>query len=375
MNVAGPAIPSACGLVSLGCSAAGAVARDAAGAAFRLLTLDLAAAANWMVAHVVQLIGASTSVDLGAHWFRGEEASMLRLAGLAVLPVLMAGSIGPALRQDGRRLARVWLVGLPVATLAGAAAVALTARALAITDALCGLVAGGQLPRIGARFAGTLATGMIPGAPGLVTAAISVLIVAGAAMVWLELLLRAAAVYVGVFFAPLALVGFVWPSTAAIARRAVEVVAALVLSKFVIVATLTLGAAALRAQAPADVMVAGGAILLLAAFAPFAILRLAPIVEVAAIAHLEGMSRRPIRALARTASSAAGPHPVVGLLLSARSGSEPPAPPAPVAALPIPERQADFPTGAPGDPAPPAAAGSSRRAARGSPSGETGRDG
>ena len=32
-------------------------------------------------------------------------------------------------------------------------------------------------------------------------------------MVWLELVVRAAAIYVAVFFMPLALAGYVWPAT------------------------------------------------------------------------------------------------------------------------------------------------------------------
>ena len=120
---------------------------------------------------------------------------------------------------------------------------------------------------------------------------------------------------------PLALACYVWPATAAIAKRTVELLAALILSKFVIVATLTLGVAALHGGPSPDNAVIGAAILLIAGFAPFCLLRLAPIVEAGAIAHLEGMSRRPLRAAGRAATTvAAGPaHPVVGLVLSSKS--------------------------------------------------------
>ena len=140
--------------------------------------------------------------------------------------------------------------------------------------------------------------------------------------------MRAAAIYVAVFFMPLALACYVWPATAAIARRTVELLAALILSKFVIVATLTLGVAALHGGPSADNAVVGSAILLIAGFAPFCLLRLAPIVEAGAIVHLEGLARRPLRAVGRAATTvAAGPaHPVAGLVLAARAGSaRPPA--------------------------------------------------
>jgi hypothetical protein len=52
--------------------------------------------------------------------------------------------------------------------------------------------------------------------------------------------------------------------------------------------------------------VSGVAILLMAAFAPMALLKLVPLVEVSAIAHLEGLSRRPFQAAER------GMHRVMG---------------------------------------------------------------
>src|SRR5262249_53184923 len=99
------------------------------------------------------------------------------------------------------------------------------------------------------------------------------------------------------------------------------------------------GAAAIRGGPSPDNAVIGSAILLIAAFAPFCLLRLAPVVEAGAIAHLEGLSRRPGRVAGRVASTAAaGPlHPGVGLLLSARSGA------ASVLPQPIAARRADFP--------------------------------
>jgi len=123
-------------------------------------------------------------------------------------------------------------------------------------------------------------------------------------LIWLELLLRASAIYVAVFFLPVALAGLVWPATARWSRRLVELLAALILSKFVIVAVLSLGVAMVANGDGIDVAVSGGALLLLAAFAPFVVLRLAPVVETAAIAHLEGIERRPLARVAATGKQA-----------------------------------------------------------------------
>jgi hypothetical protein len=174
---------------------------------------------------------------------------------------------------------------------------------------------------------------------------LSILLIAGTVLVWLELVVRAAAVYVAMFFMPLALVGYIWPATAGMAKRGIEILVALILSKFVIVATLTLGLAALAPGSPADAAIAGAAILLIAGFAPFCLLRLAPIVETAAIGHLEGLSRRPLRAASRgaTAMAAAPTHPVAKLLLAGGGGPSRPLSPAAVVSQAMPQRRPDYP--------------------------------
>ena len=82
----------------------------------------------------------------------------------------------------------------------------------------------------------------------------------GALVLWLELLMREAAVYVVVLMLPLAFAAMVWPARRVWAIRAVELLVALILSKFAIVAVLTLGGAALG-QSPfggISSMLAGG---------------------------------------------------------------------------------------------------------------------
>jgi hypothetical protein len=95
--------------------------------------------------------------------------------------------------------------------------------------------------------------------------------------------MRAAAVYVIVLMLPLAFAAFVWPARRVWAIRAVELLVALILSKFVIVAVLSLGGAALSQSAMHSFtgMLAGFVLLVLGAFAPWALLRLLPLAEIA----------------------------------------------------------------------------------------------
>lgn len=307
----------------------------------------LSGAADWMVTNVVSFIARTTQPGFASSWVSGPATRMETVAALVALPVLMVATVGAVLRQDGRRLARVWGVGLPVAVLAGMAAPALAQTGLLVTEELCRVVAGPNYELVAHPLAGVLVDKVLARLPVFVTILVSAITMAGALLIWLELSLRMAAIYVTVLFMPVALVTFIWPATAGMAKRAVELLGALILSKFVIVACLVIGLAAMKGTAAGGV-VAGAGIVLMAAFAPFALLRLAPVVEAAAIAHLEGLSRRPLQAAgaAATTVAAAGSHPVAQLLLSSNGGGGGGTSAAEtVRPRGVPEHAADFPVG------------------------------
>jgi hypothetical protein len=161
----------------------------------------------------------------------------------------------------------------------------LTALLLAATDELCAAVSGvagnaapGFLVRAGTDVAG-LSVGS--GSPFLAVL-VSAFTVAGAIVLWLELVVRAAAVYVIVVMLPLAFAAIVWPARRVWALRAVELLMALILSKLAIVAVLTLGGAALEQDHTAAAFLTGLTLLVLGAFAPWAMLRFVPFAELAA---------------------------------------------------------------------------------------------
>jgi len=111
----------------------------------------------------------------------------------------------------------------------------------------------------------------------------AIVMAVGAVVVWIELLVRQAAIYVAVLFLPLAIAGIVWPATSHWFKRLAHILVALILSKFVIAAILSLAASGLAADT-ADgggfsAVLGGGALLTLAAVAPLALLKLAPILE------------------------------------------------------------------------------------------------
>ena len=136
----------------------------------------------------------------------------------------------------------------------------------------------------------------------------ALVIVVGALFVWLELLMRAASIYVVVLFLPFAFAALIWPRSAGVLRRVIELLLVLIFSKFVIVAILSLASGALgnadRSAAGVSQAFAGGAVLLLAAFSPFALFKLVPFLEGAAIGGVAGRGAATVGAVVATAGPA-----------------------------------------------------------------------
>jgi type IV secretion system protein TrbL len=248
----------------------------------------------------------TTTVDLGrSSWLSSVTRNMFGVEELIMAPLLFAATIGAVLRQDMRRLARSWGVYLPISMLAGYAVVELTKIGLDITDAVSSTVQYEVMPNLGTVLVKAISLGIVASVnDGILSVVLSLLIIGGCLAVWLELAVRAAAIEVAVFFMPLALAGLVWPATAHWAKRLIEVLVALLLMKPVIVGALCLGAGAVVDVGGPSTAVTGLAILLIAAFAPYALLKLVPMVGVSAIAHLEGLSRQPLRAAEQTVQRA-----------------------------------------------------------------------
>jgi len=277
----------------------------------------VASGAEWLLAQIGNVLVSTTTIDLSASWFTKHYGVMTGLAGVVVLPLLLVSTLQAVYRQNAGQLIRAFFVQLPLALLLGVVAIQIVVLCLSATDALCTEVAGGSGSDVKALLTG-MTKGLVvavgdPSTASFVLLLVGLLIAAAAFVLWLELLVRAAAVYVAVLFLPLALAALVWPAVSHWCRRLVETLTALILSKFVIVATLSLAAGAVSSGPAGDgtggsgfaAVLAGGALLVLSTFVPFSILRLIPMVEGGAIGHLEGVRQRGTAALTRVPRSAA----------------------------------------------------------------------
>jgi len=307
-------VGTTCGVVS---GVAGSVATTGVSALFSEAARWVASGAVWLIAQVGRAMSATTSIDLSAGWFAAHEAVMASLAAAVVLPMACCAAIQAVYRQSASMLLRTFLVHLPLSLLLTGVAVTLVRMALAVTDSMSATIlssAGVDTTNLFSGLfvfltpVGVATVGIVPGFVVLIGG----LLVAGAALaLWLELVVRAAAVSVAVLFLPLALAALVWPSVAHWCRRLADTLVALVLSKLVVAAVLSLAASAVAGGVGSGSGAGGGfaavvtgiALLVIAILSPFTLLRLVPAVEAGAVAHLEsarhrlkGVAASPVRA-------------------------------------------------------------------------------
>jgi hypothetical protein len=253
--------------------------------------VGLAAIAAWVIAgaryalrETAHVIGETTRPNLQSTWFSASYWRMAAVSALLTLPFLFAAAIQALMRSDLAMLARAALGYLPLGVLAVSVAAPLTMLLLAASDELSTIVASAS-GNSGANFlvtAGSAAALSAVASPFIAFFA-GLLIAAATFTLWIELLIREAAVYVIVLMLPLFFAALVWPARRIWAIRAVELLIALILSKFAIVAVLSLGGAALghTLEPGLTTTLAGLTLVLLASFSPWALLRLLPLHELA----------------------------------------------------------------------------------------------
>jgi hypothetical protein len=270
---------------------------------------------------VLNFLKTSGRPQVDAAWFAGPASPLATVRNLAV--GLMAGFVFLGLLQglvkgDAGGMVRRLAADVPMAVLGIVATVAVTAKLLDLTDALSTAVldsSNGDALRFLSRFA-TLGVS----SQGFAVVVIGLLAIAAALLLWVELMVRSALVYLLVAVSPVAFAAMVWPAARGVLRRTAHLLLAVIFSKFVIAVALAVGVAALggspgmsEAAAGASLLGAagpgagssdpatgvgallvGGVVLALAAFAPFIVLRLIPIAEAALVG--QGVSRGPLRA-------------------------------------------------------------------------------
>jgi hypothetical protein len=283
--------------------AAGNIVSAAGDSALRSFTAAVSSAGNWFLQKVGGLINGTTSPNvMNARWFGTQYRVMLALAMVIALPVLLVSVAQSIVRVDAMQAIRSAFVYLPIAAIFSAVAPAIVQLLIDSSDWMSTAISHNATASaqkfmvetgswLGAVGAGTIN----PAVPVFGVLLGATVVVLGAFSIWLELLLRSAAIYVAVLFLPLGFAAMVWPAGWRWCRRLIEFLIAIVFAKVFIVAIIDMAAAGLSAGGLASFegVLAGGALLLMAAFTPIALLRLIPLAEAAVVTA--GQQRAALR--------------------------------------------------------------------------------
>jgi type IV secretion system protein TrbL len=276
-------VDEACALPVLGkmCQTVGQDTAQLVTAPFDWLAQVLAQAAGWLFTQMWSVLDSTTLVELAKPGYVSVYNLIFGLAIVLMLIFFCLQLLTGLIHRDPGALTRA-VVGLGKSVLGSFVVVTLTATLLEVTDKLSvGIVqaTGQTMAGMGDRVASLTEalSGFVTSKPGIaviLTIILAGLAVAAALVVWFSLLIRKALLLVAVVFAPIALAGLSWDATRGWFGRWASFVIALSCSKLVLVVVFLV--AVNQTDAPIDKglasvsePIAGIALLLVAAFAPY----------------------------------------------------------------------------------------------------------
>ena len=259
---------------------------------------------------IVDAMDSTTAVDLQGGFFPALTPIRQTVLGMSmalVLALFLISIIRSLAAGEPGAIVRAALVDVPAAMLLMILSVTVAWVLIRIVDEASLAVTGDVGAAMGEFTASLVVVEALTGA-GLLGMIFGLLFVIGAILVWLQLLVRTALIYILIVLAPLGFATRAHPGTRQIARRTIEMGVALILSKFGVAVAFGVGATAIESSndvvegggVDLSGMMAGVAVMLMAAFMPWLIWKVFPIVEAATAAA--GVERSPIKAAVSAAS-------------------------------------------------------------------------
>src|SRR6266511_3435391 len=303
--------------------------RAVGGGAMKAFTTFFTGGAKWFIEQVQAFLKAADRPDLSAAWWVQKYDLMLALAWVVAGATLLLALIDAAAKGSWQGLGRAVLVDVPVAGVVGGLGPPVIQYLVDLADWLSsrllqdlGADAGKALGSSAEWFASFGAASGNPSVPLLAGFVAALVTIFAAFLVFLELLLRANAIYLIAALVPVVYAIRIWPAARGVARKTTEVLVAVIFAQPVVALAIAMGGAA---SASLDgvgstslkefgTAVAGAVFLLLAALATWGMLSLMPAAEAAMAAHRQ---RAAIGGGARTMVSTAYTGTYLGRLAQA----------------------------------------------------------
>jgi hypothetical protein len=288
-------------------------ARTAGGGVMKVFTVFFTDGANWFLERLEELVTAPTRPDLSVGWWVEKYNLMLALAAVVAAATLILALIDDAAKGSPEGLARAVLADVPVAGLVGGVGPLVIQYLVDLADWLngrllqdLGVDSAKTLSSSAEWFAAFSSTTGSPATPAVAALIAALITILAAFVIFLELMLRANAIYLIAALIPVLYAVRIWPAAKTVVRRTTEVLVAVVFVQPVVGLAVAMGAAA---SATLDgvgdssfqefgVAIAGATMLLLAALSPWAFIALLPALE-GAVSHGRGQ-RDAVRGGLRT---------------------------------------------------------------------------
>ncbi len=293
-EITGPLCTAAGGAVSAAGSLAGEAAQAVGGGVLEELSRWMIGAASQITTFVSRAMTDTSTPQLESAWFQSQFEPMVDLGAALGLLVALISLASAALRRSPEMLAAT-LSGIARAGIGTGLVVAMTVLGLSLADQVSVAVLTGSPHEFWKAVAHAWGTG---GFGGFGSSALAMLIalveVLAAVLVWLELIVRGAAIYLAVLFFPAALAAAIWPALSSWPGRLGRLLALFVMLKPVALIVLSLagsaaaGGLSFGGGVPSSVgtILSACVIFVLAGFAPWALMYLiAADAESAYVAH------------------------------------------------------------------------------------------
>lgn len=229
---------------------------DVVGKVFEGLVAFLSSGVKMLLDGMTDLLGAVTDADVTEAWYRDGPYRLLASVSLSVTALLFISQVPvAALRGETGQLVRKALVTMPLAVLCIMWAPALTGRLSTLADGLTTLFGGAASEQLSDGFARLATASSVTGAaaPSLMSLVGLLLLFLSSLILWLVLMLRAAALALIVGMVPLGAAAMLHDRIKEMMPTVTKLVVVTVLAKPVIFWAMSVGAAYLAAALPGGV--------------------------------------------------------------------------------------------------------------------------
>lgn len=192
-------------------------------------------------------------VGEGGRWFITKYSLMREIMLKSLIPLILLGTIHAIVARSLQMLFRVYVIGIPVALVGSIAMITFVQVLAAATDEISAPFIAATKTNATTFYSliasGFGASGAMSGINMMAQTMFGFMLTVTSMFLYFILMMRDAAVYLSAIFLPLGLALFIWPATAKYFVKMFQFIVAMIVSKFVMIATLSLGLAALVGDA------------------------------------------------------------------------------------------------------------------------------